>query len=166
MSSFVSLLLAAAVLGGGEGAFVPKDGWRLTRFAKIEGTRLVVDVPKEFAKEGGTARCRSASRGRRILRPAPTTSPSSASRPSTARSSAASSAAGTRGRRQSASRSTSCRFRTRRDGTTGGRSDGPTAFSFVLRTTRGATSSRRTTRFRSPISIWRDGSPPVSRLRR
>ena len=57
MSSFVSLLLAAAVLGGGEGAYVPKDGWRLTRFAKIEGMRLVVDVPKEFAKEGGAARC-------------------------------------------------------------------------------------------------------------
>ena len=51
-----SLVLAVATLASTE-AFVPKDGWRLSRFAKIEGNRLVVDVPQDQAKAGGAARC-------------------------------------------------------------------------------------------------------------
>ena len=51
------LLLAAVTLSAFGGVVPPKADWRLTRFAKIEGNRLIVDVPKDRAQEGGAARC-------------------------------------------------------------------------------------------------------------
>ena len=37
-------------------AFTDPSAWRLSRFAKIAGDRLVVDVPADRAAEGGSGR--------------------------------------------------------------------------------------------------------------
>jgi len=50
-----SLVLAAVALAS---AFTDASAWRLSRFAKVEGGSLVVDVPAASAAEGGSGRAR------------------------------------------------------------------------------------------------------------